>query len=362
MLYVAVNRLSLSSLQSVGIARSMRTLVLLLLLVPAARAEQYLATVGPGGATLRSGPGDKMPDTGTLPAGTTVIVHHEEGDYLAVQPPRGSLAWVPFGLVDGIDPNRPFPQNGVVFNDGRPVTLAAGRTAYGLPLSAQRTSVPDGTVITVVGPKVKAEEGGAWYPIVPPEDDFRYLTKSSVRFDAVKRAGGAYLVRSPSAVSDDRGAAVPASIGSRSEPPTSGLWVEAERAEQAGDLARAEALYLRLAGESNRPGGDPDLANRCFARVHALREKQRTGGRPIATAEGWVGPGQLRPSGLNYGGHTTFALVGSRGEVKAYVVPSPDLSLGRWVGEHLELFGRTTYPGDLRGTPLLTATRVRAEK
>ncbi len=346
-----------------AIAAHMRTLVLLLLTASTASADQFLAAVGPAGATLRSGPGDLMPDTGTLPAGTTVIVHHEDGDWLAVQPPRGSLAWVPFGLVPNIDPAKPFPQNGVIDSDGRPVPVAAGRTGFGQPLAAQRTTVPDGTVVTVVGPKVKADEGGAWYPIVPPEDDFRYLPRTSVRFDPTKRAGGQYLVRSPtpppSSPTGDPGVVVPASI-SRTAEPVSGLWADAERAERAGELARAEALYLRLAGEANKPGGDPDLANRCYARVHALREKQRgTSGRAAAPADDWVGPGSLRPSGLNYGGRPTFALVGPRGEVKAYVVAGGGLELDRQVGERVELFGRTTYPGDLRGTPLLTATRVK---
>jgi hypothetical protein len=336
----------------------MRTLALLLAVAPAAVAQQTLATVGPDAATLRSGPGDKMPDTGVLPAGTTVIVHHEYGDWVAIQPPRGALAWVLAPLVDGVSPARPWPQNGVVSTlDGHSVKLAAGRTGYGLPLLTQRTSVPDGTVLTVVGPKVKAEDGAAWYPVVPPEDDFRYLPRASVQAATGRRAGG-YVVRSPNLPGDDRPTAVPASVGRAADPPASGLWAEAERAERAGEYARAESLYLRLAGEANR-AGDLDTPPRCYARVHALREKQR-GSRTAAPAEDWAGPGSLRASGLNYTGRQTYALVGARGEVKCYVLAGPGLELESRVGERVELFGRTTYPGDLRGTPLLTATRVRA--
>ena len=338
----------------------MRTLAALLLLAGPAVAQQTLATVGPDGATLRSGPGDKMPDTGTLPAGTTVIVHHpEDGDWLAVQPPRGSLAWVLAPLVDGVSPAKPWPQNGVVATlDGHSVKLAAGRTGYGLPLAAQRTSVPDGTVLTVVGPKVKGEDGAAWYPVVPPEDDFRYLPRASVRVDGGRRAGG-YVVRSPTLPGGERAAVVPASVGRAAEPPTSGLWAEAERAERAGENQKAESLYLRLAGEMNRAGGDPDVANRCYARVHALREKQRTT-RSTTPADDWTGPGSLRVSGVNFSGRTTYALVGPGGMVKCYVLAGPGLELDGRVGEKVELFGRTSYPGDLRGTALLTATRVRA--
>jgi hypothetical protein len=328
----------------------MRTAAVLLLLAGPAAAQQYLATVGPDAAVVRSGPGDKMPDTGSLPAGTTVIVHHADGDWLAIQPPRGALAWVPFGLVANIDPARPFPQNGVVDSDGRPVTLAAGRTGHGQPLSAQRTQVPDGTVLTVVGPKVKAEDGGAYYPIVPPEDDFRYLPRTAVRADP-GRSPGRFTVRSP-VTPDDRPAAVPASIRGGG-----GLWEQADDAERAGDAARAERLFLQLAGEATR-ATDPDLANRCFARVHALRERGRAGKPAAPPGEGWVGPGTLRPSGLNYTGRPTFALVGPRGEVKCYVLADAGLDLDRQTGNRVELFGRTTHPGDLRGTPLLTASRV----
>ncbi len=335
----------------------MRTLGVLLLLAGPAIAQQTLATVGPDGATVRSGPGDKMPDTGTLPAGTTVIVHHEDGEWVAVQPPRGALAWVLAPLVDGVSPARPWPQNGVVATlHGEAAKLAAGRTGYGLPLAAQRTSVPDGTVLTVVGPKVKGEDGAAWYPVVPPEDDFRYLLRASVRVEGGRRTGG-YVVRSPTLPGDERPAAVPASVGRGAEP-TSGLWAEAERAERAGENQKAESLYLRLAGEMNRAGGDPDVANRCYARVHALREKQRVS--RSTPADDWTGAGSLRVSGLNYTGRPTYALVGPRGEVKCYVLAGPGLELDTRVGEKVELFGRTSYPGDLRGTALVTATRVRA--
>src|SRR5688572_4529476 len=77
----------------------------------AAQAPQFLATVTATEVAVRSGPGDGMPETGTLPAGTTVIVHHEEPNgWLAIQPPRGSVSWVPFPCVRGVKPDAPFPQ------------------------------------------------------------------------------------------------------------------------------------------------------------------------------------------------------------------------------------------------------------
>src|SRR5205823_4375316 len=56
------------------------------------------------------------------------------------------------------------------------------------------------------------------------------------------------------------------------------LWTQAETAEREGRLADAEKAYFDLAALMNGNGGDHDVANLCYTRIHAIREKRRNGG------------------------------------------------------------------------------------
>ena len=56
------------------------------------------------------------------------------------------------------------------------------------------------------------------------------------------------------------------------------LWAQAEAAERDGRHDDAEKLFFQLAREMNEPGGDHDIANLCYTRIHSLREKKRGAG------------------------------------------------------------------------------------
>jgi hypothetical protein len=359
----------------------MRSLLIGVALVCAAPAlaqtPQYVATVTANEVTLRGGPGDKMPETGSLPRGTSVIVHHAESGWLAIQPPRGTVSWVNFAVVKNINSKSPFPQNGVIDADTSTVTLAAGQPGLNKPLPSQRSTIPNGSIVVVTGPMVKAETGVSWYPIVPPEDDFRYIPESAVRID--KQATPAqYVVRAPKSEPAPSGSGTPnfqpiaasvpnrpASAAKSANWPNHLLWQQAEQAARSGDYAGAEILYLKLAAEMNQTGGDAELANLCYARVHAVREKQRGGrstGQPAAasrTGEQWAGPGVLRVAGFRLNNRPTFALVGNKGEVICYAVGGPGVELERYRGYEVELLGPVTHPGDLRGAGVMTAHKAR---
>ena len=53
------------------------------------------------------------------------------------------------------------------------------------------------------------------------------------------------------------------------------LWGQAEAAERDGRHDQAEQLYFALARAMNEPGGDHDIANLCYTRIHSLRERKR---------------------------------------------------------------------------------------
>lgn len=344
-----------------------------------AQTGKQPARVTAAGAVARSGPGDKMPDTGAVPAGTPVVVSQVENDWVAIEPPAGQVSWMRY--IHLADPDASGPKTGVwdavVAADG-PVEVAVGRAGQSRPLDVRKVSVPDGTIVRVIGPLV--EHGGAkWLPVVPPAGDLRYLPRSSVEFTAARPP--TFAVNSPPNTGPPVAAptpppeptlAVPASV-SRPAPPepvtAHPLWQRAERADAAGSYAVAENSYLELAKEMNQANRPAD-ADLCYARVTAVRERQRAArppaspapATPPASAGQWYGPGQLRLSAVKIDGRPAYALLRPDGKTACYVQAARDVDLDRFRGTSVDLYGSITYPGDLNGLALLTTSRVQAAR
>jgi hypothetical protein len=386
----------------------------------------YFATVIDTGTKLRAGAGTAYPDTATLQQGDRLLVDHEESNgWLAVQDAPGklySLSWVPFQYVN-FDTTKTLPQNVTVEDD---TTLAAGQLGIAQPLTYVRpTKVPAGTILTVIGAKVKYE-GKSWYPVVPPSGDFRYIAKQSVRADSA--ANTSFTIREssstqlpgnlPPAAIPPAGSNIPpqsitkASVivgppviptagGQSDNPATSAtspspakpivqnpLWAQAEAAEQAGRLDDAEKLYFQLARLMNEPGGDHDIANMCYTRIHSLREKKRAGssgststapratlgtsaqtgnasltsaGSPGVTSSGaitrpgYAASGKLSRSALDIDGRKTYALEGTPGVPVAYVVAGQGVDLERYINKRVDVYGSSTTRRDL-SKPLIVAS------
>lgn len=365
-----------------------------------AQPSAYLAEVSVDSVPLRSGPGDQMPETGSVFRGARIVVDHEEGEkWVAVQPPRGQVSWIRHlnvGPANG-HPADAVPRNMLVHAEPD-CEIAYGKPGLGKPLDVRRTRIPEATIVQVIGTKV--EHGGTmWYPIEPPDGDFRYLPKSAIR--PIRGAPTqSFVVKSPkpdpeTPAKPPAGDPLPVSIRNPMVPtssppanrpadwPNHPIWRNAEQAERAGDYVRAEQLYLRLASEMNRPGGDGELANLCYTRVHAVREKVRRGGgsrtssgdsrepagsrdlpgdytsQPMAGSDRWAGPGKLRLAGFKIDGKPTYAIVATGGKVVVYAVAASGVDLDRYTGSDVEVYGTLTYPGDLRGAGIMTATQIR---
>lgn len=365
---------------------------------PAQNGPRY-ATVTDAQATLKAGPSPNYPEAGTLPAGTRVVVDHEDqGGWLAVVAPPGAVSWVPTALVT-FDRNKPTPQLVTV---EEPTALAAGRPGLGQPLAeVQRVRLPAGTVLTVIGPKV--EFGGkGWYPVIPPDEDYRYLPKTAVQVGGSANTSFVVKETAPTGLTPIEarvpagGSADPFGAPARSGVPNP-LWAQAEEAERAGRYDDAEKLFFQVAKDA-----DADLANRCFARIHTLREKSRGGaglvaggGRPsaepvspgrtatllppvredrrderrpespgqpaAADRAGWSGVMTLMKSPLALDGRQTYALESSPGVVVGYAVPAPGLDLSGHIGRRIRVYG-TTYTHRNTPKPYTVVTDVQAER
>jgi hypothetical protein len=398
-----------------------------LLAVSSARAADptpYCAVVSDVEVKLRAGPGDGFPDTGTLPKGSYVIVEREEnGGWLAVTAPYGSVSWIATQFIEDPAPDRLTPKNVIVHVDDE-VTLAAGKVGEAQPLDIRRVKVPNGTRLVLLGPKVTFA-GKTWYPVSPPAGDVRYLPKTAVRYD--KPAPNNFSVRVIENTSPPPGAASPAAPatpaggplatvpGPGSTPAPAGgvvaskpavnhpLWTQAETAEREGRFADAEKAYFDLAALMNGQGGDHDIANLCYTRIHALREKKRnargpaasgtsgrpsvlqppskdergvragapqalppvtptnsnTGTSPPANGGKWTGPGTLRRSVLTPDGtgKPAYALEVAPGVVKAYVVAGPGVELDKLIGQRVDVYGVSKTISGL-SKPFIVATAV----
>jgi hypothetical protein len=384
----------------------MRVLVAACLLaaLPTAAVAQnnsYLAVVADE-VRMRAGQSDSYADAGTLHRGTRVLVDHEEpGGWLAIQAPPGSVSWVQMTFLE-FDKSKPLPQNAAVVED---VTLVAGRVGHAQPIfEVRRAKVPAGSILTVIGEKAVVE-GKTWYPVAPPAGDFRYIPKSAVH--AERAVSDRFVVRTndtsnPTAAPPAGGtplASIPAPAGglpTGANPSTGAgvnhpLWAQAEAAERAGKYAEAESLLWELAAKMNEPGGDRDVANLCFNRVHSIRAKQRgTTTTAIATRDDraalppsasirptlgppptkdtkpaaatpqaggeWSKSMMLRRANIAIGGQQTYALESSPGIISAYVVGAPGLELERFKNRRVVVFGTKSTRG--MNTPVITATAV----
>ena len=365
----------------------------------------YIAVVTGAEVKLRAGPSDRFVETGTLPKGATIEVDHEsENGWLAVRDLSGrvnSISWVQTQFINYMS-DRPLPQNVDVCEAG--ATLRAGQMGLAQPLNVQSAKVPAGTILTVVGAAVKFE-GKTWYPVVPPAGDFRYLPKQAVQHE--KPASNAFIVRDTSpptpavrpaggsapvaSIPGAGGSAVPASLVGKPGVDNP-LWAQAEAAERDGRLDDAERIFFQLARQMNEPGGNRDIANLCYTRIHTLREKKRNTGRGSTSAtrsagseptrptrpavnsqstsggnlppsgEGrndetrWTGPGRLVKSSLTpVEGRLGYALESSPGVTMLYVVPAPGVDLTRYVGKRVDIQGISyTRPGMTK--PYVVAT------
>lgn len=374
-----------------------------------------LARVKVNAASVRGTAGEFSPETGKLEMGNKITVLSAEGnDWLAVQPPQGSISWIPWTLVEpqakpGSDGKISPPFNAVVTPDDG-ASIRPGAVGEFKPLGVQKTKLPKGTIVHVVGPRVKVKADGDeleanWYPIIAPKDDVRYVRRDAIEWVGaapgagfVVKAGGSTSKPLPG-VTPEPGKTVPTTGdftlsvpggGERPQFPTTPrvtkpadwpnnypLWREAEKARGAGDTKLARELLTKLAQEVSREGStqDLELANLCYDRIYNSLGGSGGGAEwrppeagPVVKADppkaekvGRTVEGSLHAANAKLDGKWSIYLLADEKRVIRHYVISGGADLDRYIGKWVEVTGNEIKPDSLRGDPVIVATEVRGK-
>jgi hypothetical protein len=365
-----------------------------------AQTVLYNATVNVPEAEVRCGPSDKpeLYATNRLRQGDTVqVVREEAGGWLAIIPPRGAFSWINTRCLEQIDARTWM----VRVPDGDRVPVL-----YGTSLRSEKPTVKSADLsrgAQVVGLELaRVTEDGKWLPIEPPSTEVRYIRVSDVgRVPAQSAPGGPPASTADAAKlavrSAEPGSAPPvertAPVSTLKPPVTESggnpAWLDAQRAEQAGNLDQAIRLYTELG--QRVANTDHDLAMQCYNKAYWLR--QRNGGTVVTgyqggnTAYSRIYPvpagsvnhsvtcyvpqssctpcpyeqhtmsGRLRLAGRSLDYKRTYALENSQGQLLSYVTAQPGINLETYLNHNVEVCGPGCYRADARAN-YLTACRV----
>src|SRR5262245_29095466 len=92
-----------------------------------AQPGKYAAAIVLPEIEMRSGPSWQFKPTGKLKKGEQVIVHHEDGGWVAIVPPPGAVSWVNHRFLGEFDPNASGKQNAVIMADKVEVRLGVDK-------------------------------------------------------------------------------------------------------------------------------------------------------------------------------------------------------------------------------------------
>ena len=357
--------------------------------VAMAQPGKYAAAVVLPEIQMRAGASWQFPATGKLKKGEQVIVHHEDGAWVAVLPPPGTVSWVNHRFLGEFDPNLSGKQNAMIMADGVEVRLGQEK---GGPLGVTQAKLPRGSLVEVIGPKLR-EENTTWYPITPPEGEYRWLPKEAL-------GAPSPIVPPPVFVKSDGNSSGQLTSNSKTNVTVQHpQWEKAEQAERSGEYATAEKLYTLILQELRQKNADPEMQLICYNRITKCQDRLRLDGNvgrpptidgvkppaslqpPTGTNSGavgtawpsaskpsasggqrWSGPGNLRRAGFLIDNRQAYALENNRGQIIFYVTAGNGVSLDPHVNRQVDLLGTVQVRGDIRGGQYMVVSQVNAAR
>ena len=352
-------------------------------------------------AEVRSGPGSdsKLYGTNNLKAGDVITVVQERPDgWLAIRPPDGSFSWVQSKYLQRIVATQ--PNYLVQTNDGNKVPVYIGSAVLNTKPTLESARLTRGSQVKSLG-AAQSDGKENWIPIVPPENELRYIRCEAIGKQAVQANPTPATVPAtpPNPVSSNTivnaNSAVPNCDANQ-------RWSQAISAETAGQSTEAIRLYSQIGqdfacsqpmfasqaygravwlrdcaskGKTNTvqacAPGQPKLTNKAL--VQAVSNSQNNaptapiGSAPVANmvpqsngpsptpvksinsgSGSGMGPGFLRKAGRPQSYEPSYYIESQQGRPLIYLVPAPGQNLDLFINQRVEVSGPTTYRSDMR--------------
>ncbi|MBJ7305452.1 MAG: SH3 domain-containing protein [Gemmataceae bacterium] len=352
-------------------------------------------------AEVRSGPGSdsKLYGTNNLKAGDVITVVQERPDgWLAIRPPDGSFSWVQSKYLQRIVATQ--PNYLVQTNDGNKVPVYIGSAVLNTKPTLESARLTRGSQVKSLG-AAQSDGKENWIPIVPPENELRYIRCEAIGKQAVQANPTPAAVPStpPNPVSSNTivnaNSAVPNCDANQ-------RWSQAISAETAGQSTEAIRLYSQIGqdfacsqpmfasqaygravwlrdcaskGKTNTvqacAPGQPKLTNKAL--VQAVSNSQNNaptapiGSAPTANmvpqsngpsptpvksinsgSGSGMGPGFLRKAGRPQSNEPSYYIESQQGRPLIYLAPAPGQNLDLFINQRVEVSGPTTYRSDMR--------------
>ncbi|NBR06230.1 MAG: SH3 domain-containing protein [Planctomycetes bacterium] len=356
-------------------------------------------------AEVRSGPGSdsKLYGTNNLKAGDIITVVQERADgWLAIRPPDGSFSWVQSKYLQRIVATQ--PNYLVQTNDGNKVPVYIGSAMLNTKPTLESARLARGTQVKSLGAE-QSDGKENWIPIVPPENELRYIRCEAIGKQAVQANPAPAAVPAMTTNPGNQNTIVNANSAVPNCDPNQ-RWNQAISAESAGQSTEAIRLYTQIGqdfacsqpmfssqsygraawlrdcaskGKTNTiqacAPGQPKLTNKAL--VQAVSNSQNNAPTaPIATmvpqgngpsptpiksinsgTGSGVGPGFLRKAGRPQGYEPSYYIESQQGRPLIYLVPAPGQNLDAFLNQRVEVSGPTTYRSDMRAY-VMTAYQI----
>ena len=352
-------------------------------------------------AEVRSGPGSdsKLYGTNNLKAGDVITVVQERTDgWLAIRPPEGSFSWVQSKYLQRIVATQ--PNYLVQTNVGTKVPVYIGSAVLNTKPTLESARLTRGSQVKSLG-AAQSDGKENWIPIVPPENELRYIRCEAIGKQAVQANPTPAAVPSTPA----NPASSNAIVNANSAVPNCDAnqrWSQAISAETAGQSTEAIRLYSQIGqdfacsqpmfasqaygravwlrdcaskGKTNTvqacAPGQPKLTNKAL--VQAVSNSQNNaptapiGSAPVANmvpqsngpsptpvksinsgSGSGMGPGFLRKAGRPQSNEPSYYIESQQGRPLIYLAPAPGQNLDLFINQRVEVSGPTTYRSDMR--------------
>lgn len=344
-------------------------------------------------AEVRSGPGSdsKLYGTNNLKAGDIITVVQERPDgWLAIRPPEGSFSWVQSKYLQRIVASQ--PNYLVQTNDGNKVPVYIGSAVLNIKPTLESARLARGTQVKSLG-AAQSDGKENWIPIVPPENELRYIRCESIGKQAVQANPAPAAVPAMTPNPGNPNAIVNANSAVPNCDPNQ-RWGQAISAESAGQATEAIRLYTQIGqdfacsqpmfssqsygravwlrdcaskGKTNTvqacAPGQPKLTNKALVQAVSNSQNnaptanivpQSNGPSPTpikainsGTGSG-VGPGFLRKAGRPQSYEPSYYIESQQGRPLIYLAPAPGQNLDLFLNQRVEVSGPTTYRNDMR--------------